>query len=639
MKGAGGLRLASVFVLGELRAVITPRGWLCDSWRRIWLQVFTCAVLVFFGFSLPAVASATEWRVLDAPRFTVVSQISERETRVWADEFNQFIEALKGVLKADDRFLPKLTVVLFAREKDFGKYRPIGENGKVQDWIVGYFSRQETWSVIGLADRLEDETMRRIIFHEGVHWFVSADQRRYPKWFNEGLAEVFSTFSLHGDKVTWGQAIDSRVAALSRQKLLPLKQLLLVSSSDKMFNESDRTGLFYSESWIFVHYLIFGKRKDDRGAGAMSDFLTAYYGGMTTEEAFQTAFGMDFEAMESALDSYLTGGKYRIYTFPVSPAVKVTAPFEPAPPALVQVALARLAYGTGRKDVAKKHAEEAVRLDPSYAAGYQMLAWARRDDDSPDGFFEAADKAVQLGAKDADALWLLAMAKFKKAKALGGIPSIEARQIANLLEKTINLFPTQKSAYLNLAAVVPQVEHPTEQDELFLGLGRKLFPDEPMILIGQAQLLRKKGNKEESLKTLQTVLEKPELLPTQQQEYLKKLRSSWDVSDTLAQVKELMPQKKFSEALALLDALLARSPMLEARGTVAQMRREAWASATLQDAGVARKGGQTEEAARLYQSILDMDHPPARARGQAEQALQKLKAGAGAVSEHSKGAE
>ncbi|MBK9991443.1 MAG: DUF1570 domain-containing protein [Verrucomicrobia bacterium] len=588
--------------------------------RGVFLR-FWAIVLMLLSWPLCATA-APKWKVLETPRFTVVSQISEKETRAWAEEYNQFIDALKGVLSVDERFLPRLTVVLFAREKDFGVYRPIGENGKPQDWVAGYFSRQETWSVIGMADRLDDEATRRIIFHEGVHWFVSADQRRFPMWFNEGLAEVFSTFTFHNQEVKWGQPIDFRVISLRRQKLLPLSQLLMVSQSDKMFNESDRTGLFYSESWAFMHYLVFGRRKG--GQGSVNEYLSAYFSGMSTEGAFQKTFGMDFATMDLALEAYLRGGEYHVYSPPASPTAKITAPFEPAAPALVQVALAKLAYGSNHRELAKKHAEEAVRLDPVYAPGYAMLAWVRSTEESPDEFFEAADKAVKLGAQDADALWLLAMARYKKAWALGGVPTAEAREIANLLERAINLFPAQKSAYLNLGSILAQIDRPDEDDALFLEQGRKLFPDEKMLLVGQAQLLRKKGDKEKSLKLLQTVLDQPGQVSIKEQEFLKKLKITWDISDTLAQIYILREQKKYNEAVVLLDALFARGTTLESRAMVMQVRREMCALAALQEANAARKDGQKEEAARLYQSVLDMERIPAWLRGQAQQSLQKL---------------
>ena len=49
--------------------------------------------------------------------------------------------------------------------------------------------------------------MRRTIFHEGVHWFLSGTKTRNPVWLDEGLAEVFSTFRAEKDRAAWGQAI------------------------------------------------------------------------------------------------------------------------------------------------------------------------------------------------------------------------------------------------------------------------------------------------------------------------------------------------------------------------------------------------------------------------------------------------
>jgi uncharacterized protein YjbK len=145
-----------------------------------------------------------------------------------------------------------------------------------------------------------------------------------------------------------------------------------------------------------------------------------------------------------------------------------------------------------------------------------------------------------------------------------------------------------------------------------------------MFLLGQAQLLRKKGNKEEALKLLQAMLDQPGQVSGQQREQLEKQKISWDISDTLGQLKELTTEKKYKESVVLLDALIARGTTLESRAMVQQARRDMCAFATLQEASAARKNGQKAEAARLYQSILDMERIPAQVRGQAQQALQRL---------------
>jgi uncharacterized protein (UPF0147 family) len=121
------------------------------------------------------------------------------------------------------------------------------------------------------------------------------------------------------------------------------------------------------------------------------------------------------------------------------------------------------------------------------------------------------------------------------------------------------------------------------------------------------------------------MLEKPELLPAQQRDYLIKTRYYWDYSDTVEQAQALTRQEKYKEAMAVLDALISRGSLVETRGNVAQLRQEVWAFAIIQDANAARENGQMEEAARLYQSVVNTDHVSTRTREQAEQSLERLK--------------
>lgn len=569
----------------------------CGAW-------LAALFLVCLGTGSVRLAAAPQWRVLETPRFTVVSQISEKETRSWAAKFNQFIEAMGTVIRIEDKHLPKLTIVMFAKSKDFGAYRPIGENGKVQDWVAGYFSRQESWSVIGMAENLEDENMRRLIYHEGVHWLASADQFAYPKWFDEGIAELFSTFDVEKGKAVFGRPISEHVALLRSETPLPIERLILVSSTDPLFNESDRTGIFYAQSWAFVHYLMFGQRPGQKGT--IHDFLTHFYGNNSVEDAFRKAFGMDYKDMDKALRQYLRAGKYFISSKPLPDGTRISGTFQPATPAVVQVALARLAFGSGRLDKARQHADEAVRLNPSYSPGYVMQAWALQREDDVIRFLEVAQKAVQLGASDPEALDLLAQAKYRKAHSLGGVPPRDAREIADLLEQAIDALPSLKYAYCNLTQILSSVEKVENKDVKYVAQGIRLFPDERTIVIGWIYVLKNQNNYAEAAKLLDRVLSQPEKLSPDQLKQLQFSKSSWDVDETLRQVAALMDERKFREAVALLDALSGRNPVVEARSIIAQQRGLAVACATVQDADKAKSEGRADEAVLLYERALKM---------------------------------
>jgi hypothetical protein len=253
-----------------------------------------------------------------------------------------------------------------------------------------------------------------------------------------------------------------------------------------------------------------------------------------------------------------------------------------------------------------------------------MLAWSFQSDESADQFLEAAEKAVQLGATDSESLVLLAQAKYKKACALGGVPPKEARQIAKLLERAINGAPAMKSAYCNLANVLGGVEKVTDQDLLFLSQGKKIFPEEPTIVLGVVQILRQQGQKEDAAALLDKVLARPDRMPPDQVKYWRDTKLSWDVEDTTRRASDLMEKNDYKGALVLLDALSARGALLEARGYIARQRSHALALATLEDADRARDEGRKEDAAKLYQSVSVMKLAPSFVQERAGQALQRL---------------
>ena len=124
---------------------------------------------------------------------------------------------------------------------------------------------------------------------------------------------------------------------------------------------------------------------------------------------------------------------------------------------------------------------------------------------------------------------------------------------------------------------------------------------------------------------LQALLDEPGKLSLEQQKYYRKLKSSWDASDTIARANDLLKQKQPKEALVLLDGVLQRDPPIESKNTIVQLRWRAMAMVAMQEARAAEAAGNIEEAARLFQSVVDMERAPANLRGVSRQAVRKLK--------------
>jgi hypothetical protein len=595
------------------------RVWFC-LWSR--LLAFVAVVLSSVVLGASQANGADSWHVLETSRFTIVSQWNEKDTRAWADDFNQYIEALRKIIKVNEALLPHLTVVFFARDKAFRPYLPTRPDGK--PWpVAGYFSRRNTWAVIGLAEGYNDESTRQTIFHEGVHWLLSAFIGfRTPLWLNEGLAEVFSTFNVTKHKANWGDPLPYHVYLLQQQSPMPLDKLLAVGHSNRLFNEDDRVSIFYAQSWAFVHYLLFGVHKGSKNT--LSDFLEATGAGLTPDAAFRKCFSVDTAGMDGLLRKYLRGGSYYEGRAELNETTKVTTPFSPVAPEFVEAALAKLALAGGHEDLARKHAQAAVAIAPKSPLGYDILAAIAEETKDSTGALAASQKAADLGTKDAWSLFVLAYEKDSAAAEHAYLPPAEARAIANLYEKSINLQRNLRPAFLNLAGILGSVERISESDDKFLLFGRQQFPDEAALLIGLAELARKRGKIDDAQQMIADALTHQDVLSIHQINELKQVQQQWLYTDTLASVEALAQKQKFHEALALLDKLEAQDLSLDRRIPLRGYRQNLRIYAKLEDARQAGLDNHREEARRLYGEALQIPSLPPRLRQQAETALRRL---------------
>ncbi len=549
--------------------------------------------------------AAPQWRVLETPRFTVVSQISEKETRAWAEEFNQFIDAINRIIRVNENLLPRLTVVIFANEKDFKPFLPAQPNGKKQK-LAGFFSRHETWSIIGMRNFEENSATRETIFHEGVHWMLSIHPRFIPLCIQEGLAEVFSTFKLVDSVALWGKPIGGYAALLKDQTrhMVSVDELLHTGTGSAAYNEEKRMGMFYAQSWLFVHYLLFGKHDGTRTA--LNDFLNAYAKAGTTEEAFNTGFGMSCREMDAKLKNYIVSGKYTMGLVRNNPVKKLAGEFVPASPAIVEMAMAKLSYGSGFKEDALKHAESAVRLAPENAACWDTLACIQAANDiDTGGGVDAAKKAVMLGSSDGWSYLIVAMSKARAAMELGGVPSADARTIANEIEKGLALRPNLKMAYRFLALGFGDVEEFTNEDETFLRQGLKFYPDEAVLFVGLAHIAKKTGEKQKAQELLGRALKDRGKLNPQDSFYVQNLKEQWIFEDICEKVVPLVDTNRFQEALDLLDGFLNDSSISgQLRIELLKRRDPLVVHAKMQKAREAANAGRRDEQRTMLEEII-----------------------------------
>ncbi len=130
-----------------------------------------------------------------------------------------------------------------------------------------------------------------------------------PVWLSEGLAEVYATFQERagGRGAVLGAPDADHLRLLQNTSLIPLRDLITIDQRSPVYNEGERRGVLYAESWALVHYLMYGNKAR---TPQLSAFLAAIKSGAPAEVSFRTAFG-DVEALDRELREYI-----RLFTFP-----------------------------------------------------------------------------------------------------------------------------------------------------------------------------------------------------------------------------------------------------------------------------------------------------------------------------------
>ncbi|MBK8475158.1 MAG: hypothetical protein IPL39_02300 [Opitutaceae bacterium] len=272
--------------------------------------------------------AAPKWHTLQAPHCLIVSQLSERDTRAWASEFEQFTAALRSKIQIDERFLPPLTVVLFSGPSTFGPYRAQNAAGKKRE-LAGFFATRDTWGVIGLPESFSDEATRHVVLHEATHWMTSATRTELPLWLNEGVAEVFSSFQPKKDHGLLGEPIRGHLVSLQNEKWVPLLQLLLTARSDELYTSNQRRSIFYAQSWILTHKLFF--ENPEAGHAILNKFFAARLLGTDQVSAFEKACGKDLATLERELEGYARDGRFSFTKLALRRNPRSRAPTPPPP--------------------------------------------------------------------------------------------------------------------------------------------------------------------------------------------------------------------------------------------------------------------------------------------------------------------
>jgi tetratricopeptide (TPR) repeat protein len=260
-----------------------------------------------------------------------------------------------------------------------------------------------------------------------------------PAWLNEGLADVYSTLKPSGSKVLLGEVQLGRYRELQNGKWLDLETLLAVDHRSPHYNEKQKAGMFYAESWALTHmlYLSDGYRKQ------FPQFVALIKADASQASVFQQVYGKSLRQVRADLDAYLRGTHFNAAVFDVKVEKSAEAPeIGPATSLESGLALADLLAETRKRLEAKAAYESLSRSnprDPEIELAMAHLAWMNADREEMKRHFA---RAIELGTTNAKVY-------FDYAMMLQGEDGKDP-QIATLLRKALELKPDLVEAHYML---------------------------------------------------------------------------------------------------------------------------------------------------------------------------------------------
>jgi len=259
-------------------------------------RLFMFVLLLLCAFHAVA---ADKWTRVQSRNFTLVGNASENEIRDVAEGLEVFRTAFSRFFTVKEGSSTSTTVIVFRSDQAFKPFKPTYQ-GKPAN-IAGYFQPGTDMNLIVLAADMETP---RVIYHEYVHRLMSDNMGSLPLWFQEGFAECFSTMEIEGKdkKVRLGRAIGEHVELLNNRSFMPLEKLFSVQHGSREYNEEEKQGLFYAESWAFVHYMMFDS---EQRRTQFHSFLNDIEKGTPAAEAFQDAFDTNLADFQKSFEAYI----------------------------------------------------------------------------------------------------------------------------------------------------------------------------------------------------------------------------------------------------------------------------------------------------------------------------------------------
>ncbi len=267
----------------------------CSLVRRV--IAFTALLLA----TIPRPAAA-EWRSLRSEHFQIIGDVSQGQLRDVALQFEQFHEVVTQLIPSALRGgSPPVVVIVFPDQRSHGPFMP-RVNGRTVP-VAGMFLGGQDVNYITVSLEAGHESFA-VVFHEYSHLLLRGVFANAPLWFNEGLAEYYSTFEVAngGRTARIGKPI-ARHVQLLRERRMPLSQLFSISPGSKEYTtEGLPRSLLYAQSWAVVHHAL---HDETRRREQLIGFAQRLAAGGGLEDSLRATYALPLDQLDGEVQAYV----------------------------------------------------------------------------------------------------------------------------------------------------------------------------------------------------------------------------------------------------------------------------------------------------------------------------------------------
>ncbi|HKR14720.1 MAG TPA: tetratricopeptide repeat protein [Pyrinomonadaceae bacterium] len=428
-----------------------------------------------------------------------------RQVAAWLEFFHSAFARLvsRSVL---DQSVPT-TVVLFRDEASFTPFKPLYQGRPAN--VAGFFQPGEDVNYIAISLDPGERDPFSTAFHEYVHLHLKDNVPNTPLWLNEGLAEFYGTMQFSGGEAVLGAPLAHYVRLLREQEMLPLATLFSIGTNSPRYNEQEKSGVFYGQSWALVHYLMLG------GGGRQDQFkrfLQLVSRGDAPAKALADTYGTNLETIEQDLRAYVRRGEFpsmRIASADPEAYASYTAMQRSSlTDAEANYYLGDLLFHINRQTDAERYFKQAIALDPNLlqaqAALGLLYVYQRRYAEAK-RYFQRATQSQQSYLIHYLYAFILSREGVSATGAITSYSKESAATMRDNLLKSIKLAPQYAPAYYLLSLVDFVMDERLDEALEMVQRARQLAPTKSSYSLLLAQIYLRRSQNAEARELLESL--------------------------------------------------------------------------------------------------------------------------------------